>query len=120
MIETRRIADKESAHPVALDAHERPANSVVRDSGLSPAAEQVNTVSKTGPEKDQSLLSHEYLTPDGLAHELGTSLRTLARWHAKRIGPPRTIIGRTILYRRESVAAWLREREERPVRRRSR
>lgn len=120
MIEMRRIADKESAHPVALDAHERAPNSGVRDSELSPAAEHVNTESKTGPEKDQSLLSHEYLTPDGLARELGTSPRTLARWHAQRIGPPRTIIGRTILYRRKSVEAWLREREEQPVRRRSR
>jgi hypothetical protein len=54
-----------------------------------------------------------YLTKTRLANELETSPRTLDRWETLRIGPPRIVIGRTILYRRESVRAWLQSREQR-------
>jgi predicted DNA-binding transcriptional regulator AlpA len=60
----------------------------------------------------------EYLEPEQLAHQLGVTRRTLYRWHLLRVGPPRTVIGRTILYRRASVAAWLAAREERLAARR--
>lgn len=60
-----------------------------------------------------SIIEDEYVTPDSLARSLGVSVRTLDRWNAKRSGPPRTVVGRTILYRRESVQEWLRSREER-------
>ena len=65
-------------------------------------------------EQAAPLLGTEYLTPDGLARELHVSDRTLARWHVERVGPPRVVIGRTILYRRESVLAWLASREDAP------
>jgi hypothetical protein len=35
-----------------------------------------------------------YFTPEELAAQLYVSLRTLNRWHARRQGPPRLIIGR--------------------------
>ncbi len=60
----------------------------------------------------QSIIDAEYITPDCLAKDLKKSVRTLDRWHALRIGPPRTVIGRTILYRCESVSEWLRARED--------
>jgi hypothetical protein len=52
-----------------------------------------------------------YLTPPELAAELGVCQRTLARWHRDRTGPPRSVVGRKILYRTESVTAWLAKRE---------
>ncbi|HUZ47306.1 MAG TPA: helix-turn-helix domain-containing protein [Terriglobia bacterium] len=69
----------------------------------------------TGNDK-ASVVMDGYLTPEKLARDLGASPRTLARWHSRRIGPPRTTVGRTILYRREAVEDWLRGREERPLR----
>jgi hypothetical protein len=48
-----------------------------------------------------------YLTPPELAVQLGVCQRTLARWHRDRTGPPRSVVGRRILYRAESVTAWL-------------
>jgi predicted DNA-binding transcriptional regulator AlpA len=57
----------------------------------------------------------EYMEPPELSRDLGISKRTLDRWHRQRIGPPRTVIGRTILYRRTAVQEWLRSREERKV-----
>jgi hypothetical protein len=53
-----------------------------------------------------------YLTPPELAAQLGVCQRTLARWHRDRTGPPRCVVGRKILYRTESVTAWLAKREK--------
>jgi hypothetical protein len=52
-----------------------------------------------------------YINKRELAAELCVSERTLDRWTRLRLGPPRTVIGRKILFSRQSVAAWLRERE---------
>ncbi len=62
-----------------------------------------------------------YFTRVGLAKRLGITVRTLDRWHVLRSGPPRTVLGRTILYRKEAVMEWLEEHEREeptPVRRR--
>ena len=59
-----------------------------------------------------SLLGGEFIAPDDLAQELNVSPRTLHRWHTLRMGPPRVCIGRTILYRRAAVRAWLEGQEE--------
>lgn len=56
----------------------------------------------------------EVFTPIQIAKGLGISKRTLDRFHAKRMGPPRIRIGKKILYRRSSVIAWLEAREEEP------
>jgi RNA polymerase alpha subunit/helix-turn-helix protein len=53
-----------------------------------------------------------YLTPPELAAQLDVCERTLARWHRDRTGPPRTVVSRRILYRIESVTAWLAKSEK--------
>lgn len=47
-----------------------------------------------------------------LAQALGVSPRTIDRWHCLGFGPKRAKIQRQILYRREAVETWLRQREE--------
>jgi hypothetical protein len=42
----------------------------------------------------------EFMTTGELAAALGRNKRTLDRWDALGIGPPRTRVGRTVLYRR--------------------
>lgn len=48
-----------------------------------------------------------FLTPEQLAHHLGVSLRTLARWRVRRIGPARCVVGKLVLYRIDTVREWL-------------
>jgi hypothetical protein len=57
-------------------------------------------------------LLSEFLTKEKLAAELRRNVRTLDRWHALGIGPPRTRIGRTVLYRRASLQNWLVAQEQ--------
>ncbi len=59
---------------------------------------------------DAGLLA-DYLTPAELAAELGKCERTIARWDSLRIGPPKTVIGKSSYYRRESVRQWLLRQE---------
>jgi hypothetical protein len=54
----------------------------------------------------------EFLTKEELAVELRRNVRTLDRWDALGLGPPRTCIGRTVLYRRASVQKWLASQEQ--------
>ena len=67
----------------------------------------------TTPTNGESVLA-EYMSRDELAEDLNRCTRTLDRWHSLRIGPPRTIIGKRVLYRRQAVAEWLRFQEEPP------
>jgi predicted DNA-binding transcriptional regulator AlpA len=53
-----------------------------------------------------------YLTRQQLAVELGVTERTLWRWEAAGTAPRRTLLGRRIVYRREAVEKWLRDREQ--------
>ncbi|MBR1275621.1 AlpA family transcriptional regulator [Bradyrhizobium sp. AUGA SZCCT0283] len=53
----------------------------------------------------------QFLTKEELAAELGRNARTLDRWDALAIGPPRTFVGRKILYRRASLQRWLAAQE---------
>jgi hypothetical protein len=48
-----------------------------------------------------------YMTEEELAEEIGRGVRTLARWRALGEGPKFVRIGRQLLYRRESVRAWI-------------
>ena len=52
-----------------------------------------------------------YVSREQLAKELGKALRTIDRWERRRIGPPRVVIGRMILYRKEAVREWLLSQE---------
>jgi hypothetical protein len=62
------------------------------------------------------VLAGEYLTRAELAAELDNSERTIIRWDNAGVGPPRTVLGRRVLYRREGVMQWLRDREVKQVR----
>jgi predicted DNA-binding transcriptional regulator AlpA len=53
-----------------------------------------------------------YVSREQLAKELGKALRTIDRWERRRIGPPRVVIGRMILYRKEAVQEWLLSQEQ--------
>jgi hypothetical protein len=55
----------------------------------------------------QTPILGDFVTREGLAEQIDKNPRTLDRWDALGIGPPRTRIGRTVLYRRTSVEKWL-------------
>jgi len=57
-----------------------------------------------------------HLKPTAVAELLGVSRRTLSRWHALRLGPARCKVGRTVLYRRDALEAWLEANETLPTR----
>jgi predicted DNA-binding transcriptional regulator AlpA len=63
------------------------------------------------------LLLEGFLRREELAQQFGLSPRTIDRWEALRIGPPRISVGRTILYSIQSVQEWLisNERQQSPV-----
>jgi Helix-turn-helix domain len=54
----------------------------------------------------------EFLTTEELAAELRRNKRTLDRWQRLGEGPPRTHVGRKVLYRRASVLKWLVAQEQ--------
>ena len=57
--------------------------------------------------KDSPAILSDYLTRDGLARELGVTVRTLAQWHWARKGPSSIKIAGKRLYKRSDVEAWL-------------
>jgi predicted DNA-binding transcriptional regulator AlpA len=61
------------------------------------------------------LVLEGYLRREELAQQLRISPRTIDRWEALRIGPPRVCVGRTILYQTQSVREWLNSREQQAV-----
>ena len=64
------------------------------------------------PEVLADLISREQL-----ARTLDLTPDTLARWEARRQGPPCTRIGRKTFYRRAAIQEWIRSQEQaHPVR----
>lgn len=63
-----------------------------------------------GPEAPNLLA--DWISREQLARELGLTPDTLARWEARRQGPPCTRIGRKTLYRRLAVQDWVRSQEQ--------
>ena len=63
------------------------------------------------PNNGENVLA-DYMSRNELAEEIHRNPRTLDRWASLGIGPPRTILGRRTLYRRQAVAEWLRAQEE--------
>lgn len=59
-----------------------------------------------------SRIASDLLTIDELASELGVARRTVERWHAVRIGPPRIRVGRKVYYRAAAVRMWLEAHEQ--------
>jgi hypothetical protein len=83
-----------------------------------PAASDQASCPNHSPERfslDEGRALGDYVTPEQLSKHLGISVRTLSRWHARRIGPPRCSVGKLILYRIAAVRTWLTERETVPV-----
>lgn len=48
---------------------------------------------------------------DELAEALGRNPKTLQRWTLNGLGPPHVRVGSVILYRKESLKKWLKDRE---------
>jgi hypothetical protein len=57
----------------------------------------------------------DLLTREQLAPQLQTTIRTLDRWESLKIGPPRIILGGSVLYRVAAVREWLLKREQQPL-----
>ncbi|RBI67551.1 DNA-binding protein [Roseovarius sp. TE539] len=57
----------------------------------------------------------QLLTPLEAASYLRVSKRTLDRWHAMRIGPPRVSAGRRVFYQLEALHKWLEDNEVHPI-----
>lgn len=62
------------------------------------------------------LAGRHYITAARLAEILGVTVRTLARWNAQRIGPPKISIGKTVLFDLAKLPEWLATRETQPTR----
>ncbi|HIO01090.1 MAG TPA: DNA-binding protein [Alphaproteobacteria bacterium] len=60
--------------------------------------------------------SDHFYTWHEAAQFLRVSQRTLARWYAEGIGPPRIKIGRQVLYKKESLIEWIQKHEKPPCR----
>jgi hypothetical protein len=63
-----------------------------------------------------SPILEDYLPEDETARELGKTPRTLQNWRQQGIGPPYTVIGKTIYYERPKLLSWLRDQQRQPVR----
>jgi len=86
--------------------------STTADGGLLAGAPSA-TLSETG---EVEISGHHYVTAQRLASVLSVTERTLARWNAARIGPPKISIGKTILYDVSKLPAWLASPETHPTR----
>lgn len=61
----------------------------------------------------QPSILDDYMTPDQLCAELGIHPFTLYRWNQRGKAPPKTWLGKRVVYRKAGVMAWL-ESQERP------
>lgn len=61
-----------------------------------------------------------WISREDLAEELMVKTDTLARWEARREGPPCMRIGRKVYYRQSSVRDWLLSREQSQPKRKGR
>jgi DNA-binding transcriptional regulator YiaG len=52
-----------------------------------------------------------YVTAGRLASLLGVTVRTLSRWDAAGIGPPKIKVGKKVLYDLDKIPEWLASRE---------
>jgi hypothetical protein len=60
-------------------------------------------------------LLDDYFSEAELALELHLNIATVQRWRKKHTGPVHTMVGRTILYRKQAVKDWLLKQEEKPL-----
>jgi hypothetical protein len=71
------------------------------------------TLAETG---EVEIAGRTYVTAERLASMLGVTVRTLARWNASRIGPPKISIGKTVLFDLAKLPDWLVTHETQPTR----
>jgi hypothetical protein len=71
--------------------------------GISPM-----TLAETG---EMEIAGRRYITDRRLAKLLNKTTRTLSRWAAARIGPPKISVGKTVLYDVAKLPDWLASRE---------
>lgn len=57
------------------------------------------------------IAGRHYIRQERLATMLGVTARTLARWNARGIGPPKITIGKTVLFDLAKLPDWLATRE---------
>jgi phage terminase Nu1 subunit (DNA packaging protein) len=69
---------------------------------------------------DKANLLADWIPRERLAAILGLTCDTLARWAARREGPPCTRIGRKTFYRSAAVLDWIRAQEQAMPQRKSR
>jgi hypothetical protein len=82
-------------------------------SKVAPILERLAAVLEQAERSVDRPVLDELVTIEALADELGKNRRTLDRWHKLGRGPPRTLLGREIYYRRDAVRQWLAEQEQR-------
>jgi hypothetical protein len=70
----------------------------------------------SGNNGELDVAGRRYVTADRLASMLHVTTRTLARWTAARIGPPKIKVGKLVLFELAKVPGWLASRETEPVR----
>jgi hypothetical protein len=73
----------------------------------------LTTLATTG---EVEIAGRRYVTADRLAATLGLTPRTLCRWDAARIGPPKIKVGKLVLFDLAKLPDWLASRETEPVR----
>jgi predicted DNA-binding transcriptional regulator AlpA len=59
--------------------------------------------------------ARRYVSAQRVASMLGVSARTLSRWDAARIGPPKIKIGKLVLFDLGKLTEWLASRETTPA-----
>jgi DNA-binding transcriptional regulator YiaG len=77
------------------------------------AVASVSNLPTTG---EVEIAGRHYVTADRLAAILGVTVRTLGRWDAARIGPPKIKVGKLVLFDIAKVPDWLASREIGPIR----
>jgi hypothetical protein len=81
--------------------------------GTLMAGVSLSTLAETG---EVEIAGRRYVTDRRLADILDKNVRTLARWDAARIGPPKIKVGKLVLYDLAKVPDWLASRETYPTR----
>ena len=62
-----------------------------------------------------SIGSRQYVSAQHVASMLHVSIRTLSRWDAAGIGPPKIKVGKMILFDVGKLTKWLASRETKPA-----
>jgi hypothetical protein len=87
------------------------------NSASQPAlAREASAFALSASRDEVEIAGRRYVRQRRLAKLLNVSARTLARWNACGIGPPKITIGKTVLFDLEKLPEWLATRETAPTR----